>query len=122
MSVSAPPDELARFMASVVVLPGGCWLWVGARSRGRGNRKWYGSFRRSGRDGRRGKLVRAHVYSHDVIGGKVCPPSWHRDHSCNISLCVNPECLEAVPPDVNQARKMDPYHGFAVGAAEGLVL
>lgn len=122
MSAAPSPDELARFMASVVILPGGCWLWVGARSRGRGNKKWYGSFRRSAADGKRGRVVRAHVYSHDVIGGKVCPPGWHRDHGCNLSLCVNFECVEAVSPEVNQARKMDPYHGFVADTTRGLVI
>lgn len=92
-------DDIARFMKYVEILPCGCWFWTGARSRGQGNRKWYGSFRYQG------KVWRAHRFSHDIIGGKVCPPGYHRDHLCKFSLCVNPDCLEAVTPAVNQERR-----------------
>lgn len=93
-------DDIRRFMSFVDVLPCGCWFWTGARSRGKGNKKWYGSFRYNGR------VIRAHRFSCDVIGGKTVPPGWHRDHTCVFSLCVNPEHLEPVPRRVNQERKM----------------
>lgn len=93
-------DPRERFMRRVEVLPNGCWLWTGAVSRGKGNTKWYASFR----DGK--KTWRAHAYAHDILGGKTCPKGHHRDHTCNLSLCVNPNHLEAVPKSVNQARKM----------------
>jgi len=105
-----------RFMSYVDVLPNGCWFWTGARSRGDGNSKWYGSFWHDGTS------IRAHRFAHDVIGGKVCPPGWHRDHTCRFSLCVCPDHIEAVPPEVNQERKVSPvlaawrvyYAGLAV--------
>ena len=55
--------DVARFMTHVDKLPGGCWFWTGARSRGRGNRKWYGTFKVQGR------AVRAHRFACEAIGG-----------------------------------------------------
>jgi len=40
--------DIARFFKYVEKLPNGCWFWAGARSRGKGNKKWYGSFRLNG--------------------------------------------------------------------------
>lgn len=90
--------DKARFMSYVDVLPSGCWFWTGARSRGHGNKKWYGSFWYGG------MMIRAHRFAHDVLGGKNCPQGWHREHKCAFSMCVNPDHLEAVPPHENQAR------------------
>lgn len=106
------PSDLERFMRYVVKLPGvlilpngkrttACWLWIGGRSRGRGNRLPYGSFRL----GRRS--VRAHRFACEAIAGIECPPDHHRDHLCCNSLCVNPEHLEAVHRVENQRRKME---------------
>lgn len=85
-------------MRLVQRLPCGCWFWAGARSRGRGNRSWYGSFRY------RGRTIRAHVFAHDHLAGLECPEGWHRDHECRFSLCVNPAHVVARPPGQNQAR------------------
>jgi hypothetical protein len=93
--------DVDRFMRLVDVLPNGCWYWTGARSRGKGNRKWYGSFKV-------GKTsVRAHRFACEAIGGKTCPPGHHRDHVCRFSMCVNPDHLEVVTREVNQQRKVE---------------
>jgi hypothetical protein len=42
--MSATQADIDRFMSYVDKLPNGCWFWTGARSRGKGNRKWYGSW------------------------------------------------------------------------------
>lgn len=97
----ATQEELDRFMSYVDKLPNGCWFWTGGRSRGKGNRKWYGSF------WFRGKTIRAHKFACDFIGHfEPLPPGQHRDHTCVFSLCVNPEHLEKVTPKVNQERKV----------------
>jgi hypothetical protein len=99
-------DEIARFMSYVDKLPNGCWFWTGARSRGKGNRKWYGTF------WFRGKGIRAHRFSCDYIAHKEpLPKGMHRDHTCCFSLCVNPEHLERVTHEVNQQRKMERKSG-----------
>lgn len=97
--IQANENDVRRFMSYVEVLQFGCWHWTGARSRGRGNRKWYGSFS-IGK-----KTVRAHRFSAEVIGGKQCPAGHHRDHVCNFSLCVNPDHIEIVTREENERRK-----------------
>lgn len=99
--MEATQEEIDRFMSYVEVLPNGCHFWTGARSRGKGNKKWYGSF------WYRGKTIRAHRFAADAIGklGPL-PPGHHRDHTCCFSLCVNPEHLEHVTHEVNQQRKV----------------
>ena len=91
--------DIERFIKLVDVLPSGCWYWLGARSRGKGNRKWYGTFKVGG------KAVRAHRFASEVIGGKKCPEGCHRDHTCNFSMCVNPSHIEVVTRQENQRRK-----------------
>jgi len=86
-------------MKFVDVLPNGCWFWTGARSRGKGNSKWYGSF------GVNGTTVRAHRFSSEVFNCDECPPGYHRDHLCHFSMCVAPHHLEVVTREENQARK-----------------
>lgn len=99
--LKARPEDVERFMLYVEKLPNGCWFWTGARSRGKGNRKWYGSFRLGKR------TVRAHRFAAEVLGLQPCPDGHHRDHLCAFSLCVNPAHLETVTREENQARKMD---------------
>lgn len=100
MTIHATPADIARFRRYVDVLPCGCHFWTGARSRGRGNRKWYGSFWVGGR------VVRAHRFAAEVLGGlPPLPPGHDRDHTCCFSLCVNPEHLEHVTKVENQRRK-----------------
>lgn len=99
--IQATAADVERFMRYVVVLKSGCWLWIGGKSRGagkKGQKVWYGSFR----VGRR--TVRAHRFSSEVLGKQVCPPGYSRDHLCEFSLCVCPDCIEVVPKRVNQER------------------
>lgn len=98
--IRASQSDIARFMAKVDQLPGGCWYWTGARSRGAGNRKWYGSFYVNGR------TVRAHRFASEVLAGDACPPGHHRDHKCSFSMCVCPDHIEVVTAEENQKRKM----------------
>lgn len=121
-------DDIARFMKLVDKLPCGCWFWAGARSRGKGNRKWYGTFYVKGR------RVRAHKFACEVLGRKgPLPKGWHRDHTCSFSLCVNFECMEYVTHEENQARKVarrdsvkeaecDPAQPVSAASEEGPVL
>ena len=102
--MNASSSDVARFMSFVEILPNGCWFWTGARSRGEG----YGSFKVGG------TAVRAHRFSHDVIGGKVLPSGWHRDHTCRFSLCV---CPEHVENRVEKQRRLCP-----LGARNGRAL
>lgn len=93
-------EDIERFYTFVEVLPCGCHFWAGARSRGKGNRKWYGSFKV------KGKSVRAHRFADEVLAGRgPLPKGMHRDHTCEFSLCVNEEHLERVSHGENEKRK-----------------
>lgn len=100
--LTASEATVCRFMSFVEKLPCGCWFWNGARSRGKRNKKWYGSFHVSSEVG----TVRAHRFAAEVLGRQPCPPGYHRDHTCQFSLCVNPGHLEVVTHTVNQERKV----------------
>lgn len=99
--LEASEADIERFYGKVDILPNGCWYWTGARSRGQGNKKWYGSFRLGNR------TVRAHRFAAEVLGGKHCPPGHDRDHTCCFSMCVNPEHIEIVTKEVNQERRRE---------------
>lgn len=86
----ATEEDIARFMSYVDILPNGCWFWLGGRSRGKGNKKWYGTFRFQG------QTVRAHRFSCEQIKGIFLEKDQHREHLCRFSLCVNPDHLEIV--------------------------
>lgn len=76
---------------------GPCHLWQGARSRGQGNKAWYGSFR-VGR-----YVVRTHIFVCVVAGTMI--PGHHVDHLCRNTLCVNRDHLEVVTPTENALRR-----------------
>lgn len=102
--IEASPADIARFMKQVDKLPNGCWFWTGARSRGGGKGKWYGTFFVNKKVGR----VRSHRFSCEVIGKMgPLPPGRDRSHTCHFSLCVNFEHLPYEPKEVNQARRIE---------------
>lgn len=96
--------DVARFLALVDVLPSGCYYWLGARSRGKGNRKWYPTFCLS--KGR--KRIRGHRFACEAVGGRPpLPRGWHRDHTCCFSMCVNEAHIVYVTHEENQRRKIE---------------
>lgn len=109
MAEPLPPctqADIDRFMSFVDKLPCGCWFWTGCRSRGKGNRKWYGTF--TYRSGKKVVRVRAHRFSCEKIGGMPpLPPGHHRDHECVFSLCVNYQCIQYVTKERNQELKVE---------------
>ena len=58
--LKASARDIERFKSKVDELPNGCHFWTGARSRGKGNTKWYGSFHLNN------KTVRAHRFASEV--------------------------------------------------------
>ena len=99
LSLEVTDKDIDRFFNFVEKLPNGCWYWTGARSRGKGNKKWYGSFSLAG------GTVRAHRFSCEILGAGPLPEGHHRDHICCFSMCVNPDHLEIVTAAENQRRK-----------------
>lgn len=91
---------LYRFMDKVRIQDGPipnspCWIWTGAKSRGGGNKIWYGSFKYEG------KMIRAHRYSSEQIRKQECPKGFERHHICEDTLCVFPEHIEVIPQREN---------------------
>ncbi len=69
-------------------------IWNGAKSRGRGNTAWYGSF------WVQGKSIRAHkFYGVAVLGLRPKPGIHHLDHQCPNSLCVS--CVQKEVEAIN---------------------
>lgn len=97
------PEDIERFTEKVELRNGPletqCWVWCGCKSRGQGNKQWYGTFWIEKRG------VRAHKFSFVVIGKRVWVPGHHLDHLCENSLCVNPKHLEMTTRETNQDRK-----------------
>lgn len=97
-----------RFWEKVMPEPNsGCWLWVGALSKG------YGSISVSGRN------QGAHRVSYEMLRARI-PDGFDIDHLCRNPSCVNPDHLEPVTravnvqrgmvPIVNAARPASPHH------------
>lgn len=88
---------LYRFMDKVQIMYDGCWQWKGAKSRGGGNKLWYGSFKYEN------KTIRAHVYSSNEIAKQECGEGFERHHTCDNSLCVNPDHIKIISEIENKA-------------------
>jgi hypothetical protein len=69
-----------------------CWIWQGALSE-----KGYGTF------SIRGKQIRAHRYSWELVNGKIAD-GLVIDHLCENKACVKPEHLEPVTNKENLLR------------------
>lgn len=87
---------VAAFHAKHEPGPGGCWLWTGANS---GRSAPYPILRVEGRN------VGAHRWSLENLGGKAPAPGDECEHTCNVSMCVNPAHLEWVTHLENERRK-----------------
>jgi len=90
-----------RFLKYVLKLENGCWLWTGA-IRGNG-RNEYGAFWVNGRT----QTQRAHIVSYVWTYGE---PDCDLHHTCENSMCVNPEHL--VPASAGQPRHRNPIPGL----------
>jgi len=88
------PKAPEKFWANVIPEPNsGCWLWVGSY-RGAD----YGQFAMAGK-----RQKGAHIYSFEFFVGEV-PIGLELDHKCRVTVCVNPDHLEAVTHAENLKR------------------
>lgn len=85
----APPNE------------NGCRLWLGAKSTS--STGDYGSFSLYAPRPLPRKVVKAHVFSWELVHGPV-PEGLELDHLCRVRLCVEEKHLEPVTHQVNMLR------------------
>ena len=81
-----------RFWSKVEVVPTGCWLWCGTRTR-----LGYGQFSVGP------KMVSAHRHAYTNLVAPI-PDGAELDHLCRVRDCVNPDHLEPVDHRTNSLR------------------
>jgi len=99
MPVAAKP-VMERIAPKVQKIPGGCWLWIGAKDYGGYPIVWLNA-------GRRG--ARVHRLMYERYRGPI-PEGLTLDHLCRVRSCVNPDHLEPCTAGENARRSPDaPY-------------
>jgi hypothetical protein len=86
----------ARFAAKVREDENGCLRWQGYIDRDGYGKFWDGE-----------KITYAHRVAHELFIGPI-PDGYEVDHLCRVRDCVQWRHLEAVPPQVNNARSTSP--------------
>jgi hypothetical protein len=97
-----------RLLANSVADPkGDCWLWTGKCKKGGNENERYGHMNVRV-DGRHVTRL-AHRVAYEAFVGPI-PDGFDVDHTCENCSCINPAHLEAVPPEVNQERRIYGRH------------
>ncbi len=92
-------DRLERLLSKVVVDSNGCWVWQGYVMP-----SGYGQFVWSKRD-----IRLAHRASYELIIGNI-PEGLHVHHKCEHTRCTNPDHLEVVTQQQNNAYQSQKTH------------
>lgn len=94
---SQHPSARECFVAKISIQSDGCWLWTGAKVK-----EGYGRFNPDG------LTIGAHVFALREFRGIVLPPSGHVDHTCHVTLCVNPDHLRPATAKQNGENRGHP--------------
>lgn len=91
-----PTLEILKCFWKKVNKTSACWLWIGEKNNPSYGSK-YGRFRNK----------MAHRFSYQIHKGEISK-GLEIDHLCRVTLCVNPDHLEAVTHKINMDRSMCP--------------
>ncbi len=92
------PSLTERLVSRAVVLPNGCWMWLGPVEK-----NGYAKISRMTARGPRSFWVHREAYE-EFLAEKI-KPGYHVDHLCHFTLCINPDHLEQVPQAVNTGKR-----------------
>lgn len=98
-------DMGERIIANSVIRreTGDCWVWIAARVRASGN--YYGKISVYVKEAKKSVSKLAHRISYEFFKGVTLSPEIQLDHTCQNTLCVNPEHLEEVDNRENTIRR-----------------
>ncbi len=88
-----------------------CWEWGAYVGKNNGYGVGYGQIRGEPIDGKRGKLMKAHVASYVLFNGEI-PYRYDICHACDNTTCVNPWHLFAAPHKANMHDYIVKYGGL----------
>lgn len=103
-------DVVDRSMAKIELPaePEGCWCWIWTGAAGGREGARYGRIFAGRRtDAGHPAAEQAHRIAYQLAIGPI-PEGMEIDHLCRVTLCVNPDHLEAVTPLENQRRGSAP--------------
>jgi hypothetical protein len=96
-------DTQERLLARSVLLPDGCWMWMGrVEANGYARIGFYAGGGRAA-PGRGAKNKEVHRVAFEVFKCEHIPEGHDVDHSCRFTLCINPAHLRAVPAAQNRS-------------------
>lgn len=78
-------SEVRKFLEDVSICVNGCWQWIGDTNR---TSLGYGCFYHNA------KRILAHRYMWELVNDKPVPTGFVVMHTCDNSLCVNPDHLK----------------------------
>jgi hypothetical protein len=81
---------IERLYKDRLIMPGGCWIWTGATAGG------YGQVQIEKKQYYVHRLMASIIYKFDINDSSI-----HTLHTCDISLCFNPEHLFQGNPEIN---------------------
>ena len=98
-------DPKIREVMAQCLLIGDHWIWTGAISKA-GDKRHLKDYQGYPSTRWQTKTIGVHRLICAAFHGAI-PIGWEVDHTCNNTLCLNPDHLGAVTPEINRARRFE---------------